>query len=615
MMDTRKKQFLLTAALAVVLAISLLLSAVSIGLAIRLKNGQAAGTAAGDTGSFVNIVSGDRGIPNLSWAGKTWCSYGDSIVQEEKWQAYVTDYFGFAGHYNRGIGSSTFSKDGQTWYANPDGSYNSRRGFGGVEEKPEGTTEHEGYFCSSDRIDVSVPEDADLILIMGGTNDMGADVPIGDLGYPFDETTFKGAVASTVVKIQKKVPGAVVVLASPLSGRGPENGGGQDGAPEEGQERALNADAEDFVYNGLGLKTEDYRDAMEEVAKALSIPFIDVFGTTGINQWNRSGYMRDIVHPADTGGMAIARAVIGGLEQIKPNPVNGYTAAEGYRLADSASVREEESGNLSAELNGLAWDREIQEDRVVLTAELPGERHPAGEGSGAKSLAENGGLHTGVISVNASNQIYFEGFSLEISGDGQAWRELVPGLDYEIWGDTLWTDMPDTDIGWLRISHHKACTGGCTWQIGFYEPEGQKESFSAGSKVKGVKASVNNGEAGLMLDHDGSTRWTSGSAQEEGVWVTVQLKESCILNGMRLAVGDSVGDYPHDLLVEVSEDGENWVSCNAESSDQIEFAFSPVQGSYIRLTLGKIPEDVMANWSIHELTLYTLRDGGEVSLP
>ena len=160
-------------------------------------------------------------------------------------------------------------------------------------EAPEGTTEHEGYLCSSDRINVSVPEDVDLILVMGGTNDMGSDVPLGDLTYPFDETTFKGAVAATVVKLQKKAPGAVVVLASPLSGRGVDSG--------EESSLPANRDEEAFAVNGLGLTTEDYRDAMEEVARTLSIPFIDVYGTTGINQWNRSQYIRDVVHPSERG--------------------------------------------------------------------------------------------------------------------------------------------------------------------------------------------------------------------------------------------------------------------------------------------------------------------------
>ena len=55
----------------------------------------------------------------------------------------------------------------------------------------------------------------------------------------------------------------------------------------------------------------------------------------------------------------------------------------------------------------------------------------------------------------------------------------------------------------------------------------------------------------------------------------------------------------------MSEDGYNWISVEAESQDQIDFRFDPVECRYLRLELGQIPEGTTANWSIHELTLYT----------
>ena len=247
---------------------------------------------------------------SVSWAGKKWVSYGDSITQMGGWQDYITDYFGFAEHYERGLGSCTFTKSDQIWYANPDGSYNSRFGFLDVTEAPEGTTEHEGYMCSWDRITTMIPADADLVVIMAGTNDAGITVsaPLGDLSYPFDETTFKGAVASTVVKIQEHAPHALIVLASPLSGRGPET--------EDKEEQVANQTEPE--YNLLGLTTQDYADAVREVAEYLSIPYIDVFGSTGINSFNRNQYIGDIVHPNDEGRKAIARVMIGALDDLKP---------------------------------------------------------------------------------------------------------------------------------------------------------------------------------------------------------------------------------------------------------------------------------------------------------
>ncbi len=525
----------------------------------------------------VDIHVSEGELPRLNWAGKTWCSYGDSITQEASWQDYVTEYFGFAKHYNRGIGSSTFAKNNQTWYANPDGSYNSRFGFAGVMEAPEGTTEHEGYLCSSDRIDVSVPEDADLILIMGGTNDMGSNVPLGDLSAPFDETTFKGAVAATVVKIQEKVPGAVVVLASPLSGRGPE--------PEEGSSLPDNRDVEEFMVNELGLTTKDYRDAMEEVAQAMSIPFIDVYGTTGINQWNRSRYIRDVVHPSERGGMAVARSVIGGLEQVKPNMISLFSAAQDQAPAGYTILKETEDG-LSVQLSGIRWERSEAEGRILLTGQLPEE------------------LDSGVFSLAVSDPEYFQQIGLELSEDGESWKVLEPGVHYEHWADTLWANFSPAKIRYIRLSHPADAGEGCMFRFGFYQGENGAGSFHCGNMIRKLTASVNVDQVKNMIDYDLTTRWSSGSAQTEGVWVTAELTEDCVADGVRIELSDSIGDFPQALRIETSEDGEIWTEQKAVSEDQIDFQFAPVRCRYIRLTLGEIPEGVMANWSIHELILF-----------
>ena len=50
----------------------------------------------------------------------------------------------------------------------------------------------------------------------------------------------------------------------------------------------------------------------------MSTEFIDVFGKTGINQFNRATYIGDAVHPNDAGGKAIARVVVNGLKNMEP---------------------------------------------------------------------------------------------------------------------------------------------------------------------------------------------------------------------------------------------------------------------------------------------------------
>ena len=200
-------------------------------------------------------------------------TYGDSITAQNKWQSAVQSALGFASVINKGIG---------------------------------GTQVGSGYddaFCDADRI-ATIPTDADVITIMGGTNDCGSASAtgraIGDMSYPFDTTTFKGALASTITQIQERCPNAILIVMSPVGGRG----------------EAAGVNMTEPVYNQSKLTTEDYAIACKEVAHSLSIPFIDVFGESGINQFNRAMYITDTVHPNDAGGKKMARVIINGMNRI-----------------------------------------------------------------------------------------------------------------------------------------------------------------------------------------------------------------------------------------------------------------------------------------------------------
>lgn len=273
-------------------------------------------------------------IAQNQWEGKIITTYGNSITaigngnhtapykksKHTPWQILVADYLKFAQHYGRGVGGQKFTWNTGTWWANEDGSYNDRPN--GKKTQPEGTTEHLGAFCSWDRITTMIPQESDVILVMGGTNDWGA--PLGDMTFSETEKTdkqwaeskeyigdfnincFKGGVASAIMKIQKWCPDAVVVLVTPLAGRGKTAG--------------ENATAED-VRNGM--VTSQYAQAIKEVGFMMGIPVIDLFGTAGINQFNRKTYIKDTVHPygigdENKGNEALARVIIGGLMGIMP---------------------------------------------------------------------------------------------------------------------------------------------------------------------------------------------------------------------------------------------------------------------------------------------------------
>lgn len=205
------------------------------------------------------------------WAGKKWLSYGDSVTEMGLWQKYVSKEL-CIDHINFGQGGTFVA---QHTYSN--GTYS---------------------FYEDARIN-TLDTDADLVTIMGGTNDFGG-IEIGDFSYPFDVTKFKGALCETIRKIKIRCPNALIVIMSNVGGRG--DSGVVGTIP---------------ITNNLGLTAQDYAIASKDTASFMSMPFVDVW-SCGINCFNRLQYISDSVHPNSDGGKLIARTVIKGLKDLAP---------------------------------------------------------------------------------------------------------------------------------------------------------------------------------------------------------------------------------------------------------------------------------------------------------
>ncbi len=291
-----------------------------------------------------SILSGLKIVAHLAdWEGKNVAGYGDSIteLQEESedgvatsgWLKTVGDYFGFNKRYNRGIGGTTIRNYNKeiTVKVNPNGG---NKNYGVPDEQKVTCCQ---AMCSWSRIKAQFPEEIkdtiDLVLFMGGTNDFGGVGDIGDGILPkwssennyddewmadnvynpehgdFPQNTFKGSIASTILKLQRWMPYARIVIVTQLSGRRKTVEGGMT----------------DFCYDSHDKSPYDYtRDAIM-VAEMMSTPYIDLFRTCGINQFNSTLFIQDIVHPSASnssgkrnGVSSLARSIIGGLKNILP---------------------------------------------------------------------------------------------------------------------------------------------------------------------------------------------------------------------------------------------------------------------------------------------------------
>lgn len=247
------------------------------------------------------------------WKDKKWISYGDSHVRSGNnlatgtWQQQVHDYFGFAEHLGCGVGGSPVQWTDTTF------------GWNDIQ--------HPAGWCSWERIKAQMTMAApDLIFIMGGSNSFslnGVDAPEGDFTWSianitdeewisdgnagdFGLTTFKGALSSVIIKIQKLYPNAVIVLGTMPNARG---------SNVDGSYPNLTA----TVVNALGFTERDYANWMKETAEYWGVEFVDFYGKCQANVFNRANYSTDSVHfNTDLGKKAIGRVAIESLLSIMP---------------------------------------------------------------------------------------------------------------------------------------------------------------------------------------------------------------------------------------------------------------------------------------------------------
>ena len=141
----------------------------------------------------------------------------------------------------------------------------------------------------------TMDDDADVVVIFGGTNDYGhGDARLGEMS---DRTpyTFYGACHLLFEGIINKYPEATVVVMTPLH--------------RDGEEIAREGYAPLAIYVGI----------IKEVAEFYSIPVLDLWSVSGMQPAVpilKERYMPDGLHPNDAGHRIIASRLAGFLKSL-----------------------------------------------------------------------------------------------------------------------------------------------------------------------------------------------------------------------------------------------------------------------------------------------------------
>ena len=138
-------------------------------------------------------------------------------------------------------------------------------------------------------------DDAQLVLVFGGTNDFGHGVPLGEPGNVAPET-FYGAYRMLLKGLIEKYPAARIVAMTPM-------------------QRVDYAQP----HPKTGKVLFDYVEAIREIAGQLSIPVVDLYREAGICvaiPAQRELFCPDGVHPSDAGNARLAQRLYGFLQTL-----------------------------------------------------------------------------------------------------------------------------------------------------------------------------------------------------------------------------------------------------------------------------------------------------------
>ena len=170
-------------------------------------------------------------------------------------------------------------------------------GIGGTriayQSSPSANPRWDRSFC--DRFS-QMDDDADLVVVFGGTNDYGhGDAPIGT-PRDRDPSTFYGGCHFLMKGLIEKYPESTIVIMTPLH-------------------RAV----EERVRGEETLYLKKYVEIIKEVAEYYSLPVIDLWASSGIQpkvDVIKQKYCPDGLHPNDAGHVLMAERIGNYLERL-----------------------------------------------------------------------------------------------------------------------------------------------------------------------------------------------------------------------------------------------------------------------------------------------------------
>ena len=205
------------------------------------------------------------------WRNKDLVAYGDSLTDWGTWKQNLTNMYGI-NVANYGIAGTTAAIHG------------------------------DNYGCLSSRI-ATLPQSADVVTILFGTNDYAYAIPLGtvpdeiDDNTVLDETTYAGALLSICKQLTNKYPTARFIIMTPPFKATRYNG---------------------HILNWNGDSIADYGKIVKDVALLMGFDVVDLLNDMNVNIFNYTNYSQDGIHFNDYGYQRMAQLLTDKLNTFIP---------------------------------------------------------------------------------------------------------------------------------------------------------------------------------------------------------------------------------------------------------------------------------------------------------
>lgn len=192
--------------------------------------------------------------------------------------------------------------------------------------------------------------------------------------------------------------------------------------------------------------------------------------------------------------------------------------------------------------------------------------------------------------------------SIYVSEDGSNWVCLSDQNDYTVSGNQIWGHFNTDNLAGVKI-----VGPGERAVLRIYQNRvSDNDIVEHPQHIVKVLGHEGSPESANAIDGDMRTDWHSG-IQRPDIVFDIELDNTYMVSGLRLDPGEKTQDYPRALRMFISLDGQNYTEMKPETDDNLEFFIEPAACRYIRLITGETQESLENDWTICEVSVYTVQ--------